>query len=89
MGAKNPNILLFHSAPVVRKVLREIAGRAEYVVREDGRSTGIVFREDGELRTVRGRFVVGADGIGSVVARKLGLQRASKREPPPKRGASG
>ncbi|MBV8073891.1 MAG: NAD(P)/FAD-dependent oxidoreductase [Candidatus Eremiobacteraeota bacterium] len=49
---------------------RVVYDRVLDVGREDGRVRGVRTAEHGELR---GRFVVGADGIGSIVARKLGL----------------
>jgi 2-polyprenyl-6-methoxyphenol hydroxylase-like FAD-dependent oxidoreductase len=56
--------------------------RVEDVVRADGRCAGVLVRgDDGALRECRARFTVGADGAGSVVARKLGLTR-----PPSQRG---
>ena len=57
-------------ANVVRARAEDILFERHHVVR------GIVVRcEDGERRHVRGRFVVGADGISSLVARKLALCR--------------
>jgi 2-polyprenyl-6-methoxyphenol hydroxylase-like FAD-dependent oxidoreductase len=56
--------------------------RVEDLVVDDARCTGVRVRtEDGALEDRRARVVVGADGIGSVVARKLGLSK------PPRRGA--
>ncbi|TAM89183.1 NAD(P)/FAD-dependent oxidoreductase [bacterium] len=50
--------------------------RVEGVIVEHGRATGLRVREpSGLLSERRGRVVVGADGIGSVVARRLGLAR--------------
>jgi 2-polyprenyl-6-methoxyphenol hydroxylase-like FAD-dependent oxidoreductase len=44
-----------------------------------GRAAGIVVRDDeGTENALHARFVVGADGAGSHVARKLGLVRASR-----------
>jgi geranylgeranyl reductase family protein len=44
-----------------------------------GRASGIVTRDDaGNAATLRCRFIVGADGTGSFVARRLGLVRASR-----------
>jgi flavin-dependent dehydrogenase len=40
-----------------------------------GRVRGVRMTVDGESRDVRARIVVGADGLGSVVARRLGLTR--------------
>jgi 2-polyprenyl-6-methoxyphenol hydroxylase-like FAD-dependent oxidoreductase len=54
-------------------------GRVEDVVRDGARCTGVRVRtEDGALVEHAARFVVGADGIGSVVARKLGLTRPAR-----------
>jgi flavin-dependent dehydrogenase len=48
--------------------------RVEDVVMENGRSAGVRVRTPaGDLEDRAARVVVGADGIGSVVARKLGL----------------
>jgi menaquinone-9 beta-reductase len=56
--------------------------RVEELVFEDGRCAGVRVRADDGVQTERrARVVVGADGIGSVVARKLGLTK------PPRRGA--
>src|SRR5581483_156408 len=52
-----------------------LRGRVDNVVRTpSGRASGVVFRnDDGERREISARFLVGADGIGSIVARKLEL----------------
>jgi len=51
-------------------------GRVEELLLEDGRCTGVRVRTtEGTLETRRARVVAGADGIGSVVARKLGLTK--------------
>ncbi|HEX3551165.1 MAG TPA: NAD(P)/FAD-dependent oxidoreductase [Candidatus Elarobacter sp.] len=56
--------------------------RVEDVIVEQGRCAGLRVRTaDGSLEERRARIVVGADGAGSAVARKLGLAK------PPKRGA--
>ncbi len=53
--------------------------RVEDLVFAEGRVAGIVARDvAGAVKTLRARFVVGADGSGSLVARKLGLVRASR-----------
>jgi geranylgeranyl reductase family protein len=47
-----------------------------------GRITGVVtLGPDGELRTLRSHYVVGADGLRSVVGRRLGLVRTSRIYP--------
>lgn len=40
-----------------------------------GRTTGVAVRCDGSTRELRGRLVVGADGLRTVVGRRLGLVR--------------
>src|SRR5207237_7957794 len=60
------------------------AVRVENLVWQDGRVAGVVARScNGQRVTCHGRFVVGADGLRSVVARRLGLVRHS----PPRRVA--
>jgi flavin-dependent dehydrogenase len=55
-------------------------GRVEELLFEGDRCAGVRVRdEEGALRDCRARVVVGADGIGSVVARKLGLACAPRR----------
>jgi 2-polyprenyl-6-methoxyphenol hydroxylase-like FAD-dependent oxidoreductase len=56
--------------------------RVDDVIVAGGRCAGVRLRAgDGGLEERRARVVVGADGVGSVVARKLGLTK------PPRRGA--
>ena len=56
-----------------------VHGRAEDVRFTDGRASGVRVRDEGgEPRELAASFVVGADGAGSLVARKLGLARASR-----------
>lgn len=56
-----------------------VRARAEELVLEAGRVAGVVVRDDaGELQTLRARFVAGADGSGSLVARKLGLAKPAR-----------
>jgi flavin-dependent dehydrogenase len=44
-----------------------------------GRVTGVsVMRSDGEIQSLRARYVVGADGLRSVVGRRLDLVRTSR-----------
>jgi flavin-dependent dehydrogenase len=55
---------------------RLVQGRAEDLRFERGRVAGVIVRDEaGELAELPARFVVGADGNGSLVARKLGLTR--------------
>src|SRR5207247_7067337 len=69
-------------------ILVEAAARAGAVVREevavddlvmeDGAVAGVIARTgDGRRETCEARVVVGADGLRSVVARRLGLARRS------------
>ncbi|MCD4827997.1 MAG: NAD(P)/FAD-dependent oxidoreductase [Candidatus Cloacimonetes bacterium] len=46
------------------------------LVHEDGRIAGVKYRHNGELRTVRCRIVVGADGVESRVGRWAGIDTA-------------
>ncbi len=58
---------------------RLVRARVEDLVFERGRVSGVVARDEaGELQTLRARFVAGADGSGSLVARKLGVVQASR-----------
>ncbi|GAC1428024.1 MAG: NAD(P)/FAD-dependent oxidoreductase [Candidatus Velthaea sp.] len=51
-----------------------VRGRVEDVLHDGDRVTGLVYRDrSGVAERVPARFVVGADGSGSLVARKLGL----------------
>ena len=59
-----------------------VHGRAEDVLRERGRIGGVRVRnDDGTAYDVRARWTVGADGCGSVVARRAGLVRHSWQRP--------
>jgi 2-polyprenyl-6-methoxyphenol hydroxylase-like FAD-dependent oxidoreductase len=56
-----------------------VHGRAEDVVTTGGRATGVVVRdESGEQNVLSALVVVGADGNGSLVARRLGLARRAR-----------
>jgi len=56
-----------------------VRARAEEVLFDEGRAAGIVVRDEaGETRRIVARVVVGADGAGSLVARKLGLVRPAR-----------
>jgi len=53
-----------------------VHGRVEALISEAGRTVGVAYRdESGERQELRARYVAGADGAGSIVARKLGLTR--------------
>lgn len=56
-------------------------GHAQDVIFDHlGRASGVVLRtESGEVETLAAPFVIGADGIGSLVARKLRLARSPRR----------
>lgn len=78
------NVLLEAAIAAGASVVR---AHAEDLARDGARVTGVIVRdESGERRTLAARFVVGADGAGSLVARKLGLAIA---KPGPKRFAVG
>jgi flavin-dependent dehydrogenase len=54
--------------------------RVDELIVENGRCAGVRVRTaDGGLEDRRARIVAGADGLGSVVARKLGLSKALRR----------
>lgn len=55
---------------------RVVRGRVEDLIFAGARAAGTVVRDEaGDLHELRAKFIVGADGIGSVVARKLDLLR--------------
>ncbi|MBC5802590.1 MAG: FAD-dependent monooxygenase [Candidatus Eremiobacteraeota bacterium] len=56
-----------------------LRAQAEDLAFESDRTSGVIVRDEhGERRTIPARFVVGADGSGSLVARKLGLMHAER-----------
>jgi 2-polyprenyl-6-methoxyphenol hydroxylase-like FAD-dependent oxidoreductase len=56
-----------------------VNGRVEDVLHDGRRIAGLrVCRDDGTSADVRARWTVGADGCGSVTARRAGLTRASR-----------
>jgi 2-polyprenyl-6-methoxyphenol hydroxylase-like FAD-dependent oxidoreductase len=55
---------------------RVVRGRVEGLLEDGGRVCGVQWRDEaGEMHAARARYVVGADGAGSLVARKAGLVR--------------
>jgi menaquinone-9 beta-reductase len=59
-----------------------VHGRVEDVLRDRGRIDGVLVRnDDGTAYEVRARWTVGADGCGSIVARRAGLVRHSWQRP--------
>jgi flavin-dependent dehydrogenase len=58
--------------------VREGAKVSDVVRDAGGRATGVRIAEGGEARVVEARLVVGADGLRSIVARRLGLARTSR-----------
>jgi geranylgeranyl reductase family protein len=59
----------------------EEGAQAEELLYDQGSVSGVVVRRPGgERHAVRARVVVGADGLRSIVARRLGLRRRSRPE---------
>lgn len=59
-----------------------VRGRVEDLVRDGGRIEGLSVRDDdGRPFAVHARWTIGADGCGSVVARRAGLTRAAWSAP--------
>ncbi|HXP93147.1 MAG TPA: NAD(P)/FAD-dependent oxidoreductase [Candidatus Binatia bacterium] len=57
-----------------------VRGRVEGLIEDAGRIGGVRWRDEaGNMHATRARFVVGADGAGSLVARKAGLARPRRR----------
>lgn len=52
--------------------------RVTGLVMDGGRVAGVASLVDGETRELRARVVIGADGLRSIVAKRLGLTRASR-----------
>lgn len=70
-------ILLARARAAGARVLEGAA--ATDVVRDAaGRTRGVLVREGNATREIRARLVVGADGLRSVIGRRLGLIRASR-----------
>lgn len=70
-------ILLDHARSVGARVMEGV--RAVDVVIEAGRAAGVVVADaDGSRRALQSRFLVGADGLRSIVSRRLGLARRSR-----------
>ncbi len=70
------DVLLTAARDAGATVLR---GHVEDLVRDGTRVSGVVVRDEaGERRPFDARFVVGADGAGSIVARKLGFDIARR-----------
>jgi menaquinone-9 beta-reductase len=58
---------------------RLVRARAEDVVSHGGRAIGVAVRDEaGDQATLNARFVVGADGSGSLIARRVGVVRPSR-----------
>ena len=80
-GAAIPRLLLddilFRSA--VRRGAEPRTGRVVDVVRDGSRVAGVRVRAEGGEREVRARLVVGADGLRSVLVRRLGLLARAPR----------
>jgi 2-polyprenyl-6-methoxyphenol hydroxylase-like FAD-dependent oxidoreductase len=58
---------------------RVVWGRVEGLERDGARVTGVTVRDGaGETAVYAARYVAGADGIGSIVARKAGLTRPAR-----------
>jgi len=75
------DMILLRAAERAGAVIRE-AVAVEDLIWEDGAVTGVASRSgDGRRETCNARVVVGADGLHSVVARRLGLLHTS----PPRR----
>ena len=71
--------LLLERARLAGARVREQTRVADVARDEAGRATGVIVAEaTGERTTLRARLVVGADGLRSVVSRRLGLARRSR-----------
>ena len=67
--------ILVHRARAAGARIVEAAKVTDLVREPSGRVRGVRITEDNATREVRARIVVGADGLGSVVARRLRLTR--------------
>lgn len=70
------NILLDRARQAGVRVMEQ--SRVTDVVRTGGRMTGVNVLQEGTTRTLSANLVIGADGLRSVVARRLGLHRSSR-----------
>ncbi|HET7011246.1 MAG TPA: NAD(P)/FAD-dependent oxidoreductase [Anaerolineales bacterium] len=73
------DILIQRAKTVPHVELRESA-KVERLIREDGKVTGVAWREPDGAGEARARVVVGADGVRSFVAGEVGA-RAEHQEP--------
>ena len=71
------SILLDRARAVGARVV-EGAAVTDLVRATDGRVAGVRVRDGGNTREIQARVVVGADGLRSVVGRRLGLIRAAR-----------
>lgn len=70
------NILLDRARSAGVQILEQT--RVTDVLRSDGRICGVSALQKGTSRELRANLVIGADGLRSVVARRLGLHRTSR-----------
>lgn len=70
-------ILLDAARSAGAEVLEEVTVTG--VERNDGRATGVQVTHGGTQRTLRAPLIVGADGLRTVVGRRLGLVRRGRR----------
>lgn len=55
-----------------------VRARVDDVAFTEGRASTVIVRDGESERRIPGGFIVGADGVGSIVARKLGVVRAAR-----------